>query len=142
YLESYDPNQPEKYIIYIDANNLYGNAMSEELPTGDFKFASREIIDSLTDINSLNDYFKKLRREYKGCVLVVDLKYPKELHDSHNDLPFCPQQVEMNGNRKLIPNLYDKKDYVIHYKNLLQALDAGLELESIKQIITFKQSDW
>src|SRR5699024_2165544 len=53
YLESYDPNQPKKYIIYIDANNLYGNAMSEELPTGDFKFASREIIDSLTDINSL-----------------------------------------------------------------------------------------
>ena len=77
-----------------------------------------------------------------GYVLEVDVKYPRELHDLHNDLPFMCEKIRVNGVEKLVPNLHDKKKYVIHVKALKQALDHGLVLEKIHRVIQFRQSAW
>ena len=92
------------YLQYLDANNLYGWAMSQPLPTGEFKWV---------DVNP-NEISELATRTDKGYVLEVDVSYPKELHDSHNDLPFMCERMEINGVEKLVPNLRDKKSYVIH----------------------------
>ena len=78
----------------------------------------------------------------KGYLLEVDIKYPKELHDNHNDLPFMCEQMEINHVKKLVPNLHNKRNYVIHIRALDQALTHGLILEKIHQAIEFNQSAW
>ena len=81
--------------------------------------------------------------ENYSCVLEVDLEYPKELHDLHNDYPLAPESIMCeNKVEKLIPNLRDKEKYVIHYKNLKQYLDLGLELTCIHRGIKFEESEW
>ena len=79
----------------------------------------------------------------KPCILEVDLEYPENLHDLHNDYPFCPERVKCkNGVEKLIPNLRDKTKYIIHYKNLIQCLKAGMKLKKIHRGIKFVESEW
>ena len=65
----------------------------------------------------------------KGYLLEVDVKYLKELHDSHNDLPFMCKKMKINGVETLVPNLHTKKKYVIHIRALDQALKHGLILK-------------
>lgn len=77
-MESYDPTKSSKYIMYLVANNLYGWAMSQYLPTGSFKWMSEKQIDKL-------DLTKYQEDSKKGLILEVDLEYPEELHDLHND---------------------------------------------------------
>ena len=126
------PDKPTRYLQYLDANNLYGWAMSQPLPTGGFK---------LVDIKP-GEIRKLVKCKYKGYILEVDIRYPRELHDSHNDLPFMCECMKINGVKKLIPNLFDKKRYVIHIRALDQALKHGLVLEKIHRAIEFKQSAW
>ena len=80
--------------------------------------------------------------EKHPCILEVDLEYPKSLHDLHNDYPLAPEQIEANKVDKLIPNLGDKKKYVIHYENLKQYLNLGLKLTHIRRGIKFEESPW
>ena len=128
----FDPDEKTNYLQYLDANNLYGWAMSQPLPTGGFRW-----VDIKPDKIS-----KLAKRKSKGYLLEVDVHYPKELHDSLNDLPFMCERMKINGVEKLIPNLYDKKRYVIHIRALEQALKHGLVLERIHKAIEFKQSAW
>ena len=125
-------DKPTRYLQYLDANNLYGWAMSQPLPTGGFKWV---------DIKP-GEIRKLVKCKYKGYILEVDVRYPRELHDSHNNLPFMCKCMKINGVEKLIPNLYDKKRYVIHIRALDQALKHGLVLERIHRAIEFKQSAW
>ena len=74
-----------KYIAYLDANNLYGWAMSEPLPTHDFKWMK---------VSELETW------ELHSCILEVDLEYPKSLHDLHSDYPLAPERVEVNKIKK------------------------------------------
>ena len=83
--KSYDPKQESKHIIYLDANNLYGYAMSNFLPTGGFKWIDTKEFD-------LNKYTSN---SLKGCVLEVDLEYPKALRELHNDYPLAPDKIEI-----------------------------------------------
>ena len=140
----YDPLQLTNYLQYLDANNLYGWAMSQPLPTGEFKWV---------DIENLKGGARELKKTIDmmvrnsnnrgvGYVLEVDVKYPRELHDHYNNLPFMCEKIRFNGVEKLVPNLHDKKKYVIHVKALKQALDHGLLLEKIHRVIQFKQSAW
>ena len=76
-----------------------------------------------------------------GFVLEVDVKYPRELHDLHNDLPFMCEKIRVSGVEKLFPNLHYKIKYMIDVKALKQALDHGLVLKRIHRI-QFKQSAW
>ena len=78
----------------------------------------------------------------KGYILEVDVRYPRELHDYHNDLPYMCERMKINGVEKLIPNLYYKRRYVIHIRALEQVLKHGLVLERIHRAIEFKQSVW
>ena len=127
-----NPNEDTTYLQYLDVNNLYGWAMSQPLPTGEFKWV---------DVNP-DEISKLATRTDKGYILEVDVNYPKDLHDSHNDLPFMCSRMEINGVEKLVPNLRDKKSYVIHIQALNQVLQHGLRLHRIHQVIEFDQSPW
>ena len=125
--ESFNEKEPSKYIQYLDANNLYGWAMSKPLPTHGFKWMKVDELETW---------------ELHPCILEVDLEYPKNLHDLHNDYPLAPEQIMVNKTSKLIPNLGDKKKYVLHYENLKQYLKLGLKLTHIHRGIKFKESPW
>ena len=123
----FNPSEPSKYLAYLDANNLYGAAMSIKLPTNGFKWMNdRELT-----------VWEKI-----PCILEVDLEYPKKLHDLHNDYPLAPERIMVGKVEKLIPNLRNKKKYVIHYEDLKQYLDLGLELGGIYRGIKFVESEW
>ena len=127
YMKDYDPDQPTKFISYLDANNLYGWAMCKPLPTKGFEWIKKE---ELKDWKSM------------PCILEVSLTYPEKLHDLHNDYPLAPERVIVNKVEKLIPNLNDKKKYVIHHETLKLYLSLGLKLTKIHRGITFKESAW
>ena len=133
----FNKNKPSKYIMYLDANNLYGCAMSMKLPTHGFKWMSGGELENLYENQELHKWNKT------PCILEVDLQYPEKLHDSHNDYPLCPEGVKCKNNvEKLIPNLRDKKKYVLHYKNLIQYLKLGMKLKHIHRGIKFSESAW
>ena len=69
-------------------------------------------------------------------------EYPQELHDQHNDYPLAPEHLEINGGKKLIPNLYNKKNYIIHHETLKLYLSLGMKLTKIHIGIKFKESAW
>ena len=130
--DKFNPNEDTTYLQYLDTNNLYGWAMSQPLRTGGFKWV---------DVNP-NEISELATRTDKGYILEVDVSYPKDLHDSHNDLPFMCERMQINGVEKLVPNLRDKKNYIIHIQALNQALQHGLRLHRIHQAIEFDQSPW
>ena len=136
YMKGYNKNKPSKYLMYLDANNLYGCAMSEKLPTHGFKWLTSGEMEKLIN-NQIVQVWEKI-----PCILEVDLEYPEELHDSNNDYPLCPERVECDKVEKLIPNLRDKKNYVIHYKNLMQCLSLGMKLKKIHRGIKFVESNF
>ena len=130
--DRFDPKSESSYLQYLDANNLYDWAMSQPLPTGGFKWV---------DVNP-NEISELATRTDKGYILEVDVSYPKELHNQHNDLPFMCERMEINGVEKLVPNLRDKKNYIIHIQALTQVLQHGLRLDRIHRVIEFDQSPW
>lgn len=155
YMSDYNPKHPSKHIIYLDANNLYGYAMSQYLPTGNFKWLSQKKIDGL----NLDKYEKESK---KGLILEVDLEYPEQLHDLHNSYPLAPEQIKVQKNMlsnyckqiaekynistglatKLIPTLNKKERYVLHYRNLQLYIDLGLKMSKIHRALEFDQSPW
>ena len=126
--KSYVNNLVSVFLMYLDANNLYGVAMSMKLPTHGFKWMTEE------ELSCWESY---------PCILEVDLDYPKELHDLHNDYPLAPERIMCKNNvEKLIPNLYNKERYVLHYENLKQYMKLGLQLKKIHRGIRFEESEW
>ena len=133
YMNDYNKNKESSYIQYLDTNNLYGMAMSEKLPIKGFKW--------MVDISGIDENFVKSynKNRGKGYVLKVDVDYPCELQNLHCDLPFLPERMVVNNTKMLLCNLQDKKDYVIHINVLKQALDHGLKLIKVHQVIEFDQ---
>ena len=122
--DSYDPSKPSKFIQYEDANNLYGWAMCKPLPVRGFRWMTE---DELSNWKST------------PCILEVDLDYPTHLHDDHNDYPLAPERLKINNVDKLVPNLNNKKNYIIHYENLKQYERLGLIITKINRGITFEE---
>ncbi|XP_055308053.1 uncharacterized protein LOC129572153 [Sitodiplosis mosellana] len=91
FMDNYNPNKETSYIMYLDANNLYGHSMMQHLPHNNFQWSDvkfdRETILNLKDDADI------------GYVFEVDLDYPKELHDLHNDYPFCAQNMHVPGKK-------------------------------------------
>ena len=104
YMENYNKNEELSNIQYLDANNLYGWAMSQKLPINNFKWVE--------GTSKINKEFTKNYNENsnKGYILEVDVKYPKKLHDSHSDLPFLPRRMKIDKYKKLVCNLQNKKN--------------------------------
>ena len=138
YMKNYNNNEGSSYIQYLDANNLYGWAMSKKLPVNGFRW-----LDS-NKINEINEEFIKNYNENdnKDYIFEVDVRYPKRLHKLHSDLPFLPERIEINKCKKLVCNLSNKKKYITHINSLKQALNHGLKLKKIHRIIEFNQNEW
>ena len=151
----YSKSDENTDIMYWDANNLYGWAMIQDLPYGEIKFLSKGEIKSF-DLDSI------AKNRQVGCILEVDLEYFKELHDLHNDYPLCPEKIKVSydmlsgycsetadwygikvgGVKKLISNLGDKVEYVVHYKNFQYYLSLEMKLVKIHRILGFRQSNY
>ena len=101
--------------------------MTRPVPVGDFKWMEEE---------ELKDW------ENIPCILEVDLEYPWNLDDLHNDYPLAPERLKIRNVEKLIPNLEDKEKYVVHYKNLKLYLELGLKLKKIRRGIKFREESW
>ena len=112
--------------------------MTQSLPYEKFHWVKEEDLANVDEFLQLPD-----DAEY-GYILEVDLKYPQRLHDSHKDLPLCPEHRTPPGSKqeKLLTTLYDKEKYVIHYRALKQAVKYGLEITKIHKAIKFNQSPW
>ena len=111
--------------------------MSQQLPTGGFCW-----VEVRKDWNPGTIVNKLMAVKDCGYLLEVDVSYPRELHDYHNDLPFMCEKMKVGGVEKLVPNLYYKMKHIIHIKALAQAIQHGLVLEHIHRVIEFKQSAW
>jgi len=151
-VDDYDPSKPTTYITYLDENNLYGFAMSQPLPVGDFKFLTPDEIAAL-DITSISE------DSPTGYVLDCDLQYPLHLHDTHFDYPLAPEHLTISPEmlnpfaanlagktwkptQKLILNLFNKTNYVTHYRNLQFYMKHGLILTKVHRVLSFTQRAW
>ena len=128
--KDFDLSQPSKFIVYLDANSLYPTAMMQPLPVGGFKWMSERRLEKWEKIVDSSEW---------GCVLEVDLEYPEELHDFHNDFPLAPELMEVGGIFKLIPNLKDKEKMVLDGRNLKLYLSLGMKLKNIWRGIEFRK---
>jgi len=139
----YDSTKPNSWIMYLDANNLYGWAMKQLLPVGGFQWVNPERDEVLTTPDDAPE----------GYVLQVDLDYPEYLHDAHSDYPLAPEAITVpkqwlsdyqRGGKftecmKLIPNLRKKERYVIHYRNLKLYQSLGMQVTKIHRALKFRQ---
>ena len=153
YMKNYDHKNPSKFITYLAMNNLYGWAMSGYLSYGGFKWLKN--VDGF-DVNSISE---KSSIRY---VLEVDLEYPDELHVLHNDYPLAPEklaipydmlsgyckniagkyEIKVGDVERSTPNMGNKTNYVLHYRNLQLHLSLGVKLTKTHRMLKFKQSDW
>ena len=127
YMKNYNPSKESKYIMYLDANNLYGYAMRQPLPTDGFRWMDSPKLDNWRDVQ---------------CILEVDLEYPTELHDLHNEYPLAAERLTVGRVEKLVPNLNNKTNYVIHHKTLKLYTSLGLRITKIHKGITFNERAW
>ena len=135
-MNDYDKNIESSYIEFLDANNLYGWAMSQKLPVNGFKWVKK-----LSQFNE--DFTKKYdQNSNTGYFIEVDVEYPKNLFSLHNDLPFLLERKKIRRVEKLICSIEDKERYVIHIRALKQALNHGLKLKKVHRVIQFNQKAW
>ena len=110
--------------------------MSQKLPVSGFKWKK-----NMLKFNEefIKNYDEDSDKEY---ILEVDVKYPKNLHGLHGDLPLLPERMKNGKCKKLVCNLYDKRNYVVHIRSLKQALNHGLILKKVHRVIQFNQEAW
>ena len=153
-VEGYGPAEPTNYITYLDANNLYGWAMSLPLPKKGFHW--KQVMPTEEQIMKMKWNSKK------GWILEVDLEYPEEVHDAHNDYPLAPEKkstnpeqmsdyqrqlmedldLTMSNTEKLVLKLEGKEKHVVHCKNLQFYLRQGMRLKKVHRVIEFDQEPW
>ena len=138
YMRDHDKNKQSSYLEYLDANNLYGWAMSQKLPVRNFKWIDKD------DISKFDEKFIKNYDEDsdKGYILEVDVKYPEKIHMLHSDLAFLPERMKIKKCTKLICTIQNRENYVVHIKALKQVVNHGLELTKVNRIIEFDQEAW
>ena len=126
-MKDYDKNKELTYLQYWDVNNLYGWAMSQKLPVNNFEW--------IKDTSQFNeDFIKNYNEESdEGYFLEVDIQYPEKLHELHNDVPFLPERKKIKKVKKLVTNLYDKNECLIHIRKLKQLLNDGINFEKSSQ---------
>ena len=136
YMKNYHSTKQSTYVMYVDANNLYGYAMSKKLPVDNFKWE--------TDLSIFTEDFIKNYDEESdiGYLLFVDVIYPKNLREKHKYLSFLPEKVKRNKVTKLPCEITDKNNYSVSIFALKQALNHGLILKKVHSVISFRQEAW
>ena len=131
----YNLDKKSTYLLYLDANNLYGWAMIQKLPTHGFSWKKVE--------NFTPEKIDKLvKKDKKGYILEVDADYSNELKKDHNELPLLAERMKIGKVKNLVPNLKYKKTYVVQIKSLNQALKNGLKIKKVHRDIRFEQCNW
>ena len=136
YMKNYYKNKELSYLQYWDVNSLYGWAMSQKLLVNNFEW--------IKDTSQFNeDFIKNYNEESdEGYFLEVDVQYLEKLHELHNDLPFLPERMKIEKVKKLVANLHDKTEYVIHIRNLKHTLNHILVLKKVHGVINFNENAW
>ena len=150
YMNKHDKTKIDEYILYLDANNLYGYAMCEYLPKGNFKWN--------TDNDWTTEKISNLESDGKtGYLFDVDLHYPDHLHDLHNGYAMAPENMAIksdmlngwqqegykNSNiQKLITNFYDKKNYGINFRLLKLFISLGIEVKKVNRVLQYDQDNY
>lgn len=147
--DGYDKSKPSSYIMYLDANNLYGWSMMQNLPVSNFEWCNPSIEEVLT--GNYNDK--------NGLFVECDVENPEELHDLHNDLPLAPEQIDLgyadssptshttfscktttNKCEKLCGHSRKREKYVVHARVLQFYANHGMKLTKIHRAIKCLQS--
>ena len=136
YMNNYNKRKTISYIMYLDANNLYGWAMSQKLPINSFKW-----------VKYLTHFKEEFIKNYDensdiGYFLEVDLEYQKKLFNLRKDLLFLPERKKLEKVKKLLCSIEDKKRHIIHIRALKQALNHGLILKGVHRVVKFNQEAW
>ena len=136
YMKNYDKDKESSYLEYLDANNLYEWAMSQKLPVNGFEWVE--------DLSQFKEDFIKNYNEgsNKGYFLEVHVEYLKKSFNLHSDLPFLSERNKVRKFNKLLFNVNDKKNYVVHIKALKQALNYGLIPKKVDRLFQFNQKAW
>ena len=136
YMKNYDKNTESSLLEFLDANNLYGWAMSQKLPVNGFKW-----VENLWKLNER--FIKKYDEDGNtGYFLEVDVEHVKDLSNSHKDLPFLPKRQKIENVEKLVCDTNDKQKYVVHIRALKQAINHGLKLKEVHRLIQVNQKAW
>ena len=153
YLDDFDVSKPENYLMYWDANNLYGWAMSQYLPYKNISLNSEIDIDTILKTDDNSKY---------GYIVECDLEFPQEIHDKLKEFPPCPESiaptkemlsefqkkmaeksnVKVGSCSKLVPHLMKHEKYCIHYRNLKFVKELGVEITKVHNVVQFKQKPW
>ena len=156
--EHFDQQVERAYISMFDCNNQYGWAMSQYLPTHGFKWVKLD--------TECSEFWTEYVLQQEDCqdtgyFFEVDLEYPEELHDTHDQYPLAPEHLEIKedmlsdfqkklaqdldvkvGGTKLCLTLLDKKHYICHYRNLKLYLQKGMKIQQVRRVLEFQQSPW
>ena len=157
----YDPTKPSSYILYVDANNLYGWAMSQPLPDDEYEWVSpddcRAAMAAFQDKASRDLWYDR----EKHYIFEVDMDYPPELHERDDDYPLAPETMTIEAaitgekqhqlrakyfgaacpfSRKLVCSFLPKRKYVVHGHLLRFYLDRGMKLVKIHRAVCFTAS--
>ena len=129
YMKNYNKYIKSSYIEYLDANNLYGWAMSQKLPADGFKWVEK--------LSKFNEKFMKSYNENsdKEYFLEIDVEYPEKLFSLQVDLSSLPERKKIEKVKKLVCSIEDKEKYVVHIRALKQALNHGLMLKKVHRVI-------
>ena len=150
----------------MDANNLYGWAMSQFLPIGNYQWeASREYLLKNPAMQKvyLEMVLKAKPNTRRGYFLNIKAHFPLKTHDYLRDLPPAVENVAVGKNwlspyndelvnnldggrfsttEKLVSHLSLRKDYVIHYLELQYYVKLGMVVDEVTEILSFDQTNW
>lgn len=156
YMEDYQEEEPESYIVTFDANSIYPHSLKQHLPYRDFAWLKKEEIDIGSILTTPDD-------SPIGYILEVDFNYNKSLHDKHKYFPLAPETIKICKNNlsqysqdmldkyqisaslgveKLLTTLNDKSHYVVHYSLLKTYVDLGLVVTKVHRVLKFAQKPW
>jgi hypothetical protein len=154
----FDPLKLLVWLIYLDVNNLYGNSMCTYLPHSNFRLVEEYLLDVILDT-----ILKTADDADTGYTLKVDIRVPKHLHNYFSDFPLAPENIEIPEEElseyqknlinklrdgkyepciKLVPNLWDKKEYVVHYRLLKYYVSKALIVTKVHWVVQYTQKPW